>query len=88
MNPAIHVDGMSARIVSARKVVMTFDVSVKLLRARYLLLFVLAAAEVTGQPFIAYRGVVNAASSMTPGLPGGSIARGSAFTIDMIILFL
>jgi uncharacterized protein (TIGR03437 family) len=34
-----------------------------------------------GQPFIAYRGVVNAASYMAPGLPGGAIAQGSAFTI-------
>lgn len=33
------------------------------------------------QPFINYRGVVNAASFLGQGLPGGSIAQGSIFTI-------
>jgi uncharacterized protein (TIGR03437 family) len=33
------------------------------------------------QPFISYRGVVNAASFLAQGLPGGSIAQGSIFTI-------
>jgi uncharacterized protein (TIGR03437 family) len=33
-------------------------------------------------PQIAYRGVVNSASLLPPGLPGGSIARGSLFTIS------
>lgn len=32
-------------------------------------------------PYINYRGVVNAASFMSPGLPGGAVARGSAITI-------
>lgn len=35
----------------------------------------------SADPFVAYRGVVNAASSMPAGLPGGGIARGSAFSI-------
>src|SRR5690348_2252383 len=34
-----------------------------------------------GQPTIFLRGVVNAASLMAPGLPGGSIARGSLFSL-------
>jgi len=34
-----------------------------------------------GQPAIFYRGVVNAASYMAPGLPAGSIAQGSIFTV-------
>lgn len=33
------------------------------------------------QPFIAYRGVVNAANFAPPGLPNGSIARGSIFSV-------
>src|SRR5262249_6953722 len=33
------------------------------------------------QPAITYRGVVNAASLMPQGLPGGGIARGSIFSI-------
>ena len=33
------------------------------------------------QPYIAYRGVVNAASYAPSGLPSGAIARGSVFTI-------
>lgn len=40
------------------------------------------AAEAWAQaPFIAYRGVVNAASLAPPGLPQSGIARGSIFTI-------
>ena len=33
------------------------------------------------QPYVNYRGIVNAASYMPPGLPGGEIARGSIFSI-------
>src|SRR5260370_41207230 len=33
------------------------------------------------QPYIYYRGIVNAASGMPPGLPGGAIARGSTISI-------
>ena len=32
-------------------------------------------------PLIYYRGVLNSASYMSPGLPGGGIARGSVFSI-------
>jgi uncharacterized protein (TIGR03437 family) len=39
------------------------------------------SALVKAQPFIYYRGVANAASYMAGGLPGGAIARGSAFSI-------
>jgi uncharacterized protein (TIGR03437 family) len=39
------------------------------------------AAAAAQQPFITYRGVVNAASFFSQGLPGGSIAQGSIFTI-------
>jgi uncharacterized protein (TIGR03437 family) len=43
------------------------------------------AAALTGvlqaAPFVYYRGVVNAASFAPPGLPNGSIARGSIFSI-------
>jgi uncharacterized protein (TIGR03437 family) len=35
----------------------------------------------TAQPFISYRNVLNAASYTAAGLPGGSIARGSIFSI-------
>ena len=34
-----------------------------------------------GQPVVYYRGIVNAGSYAPPGLPGGSIALGSVFTI-------
>ena len=44
-------------------------------------LMVLTATFGAAQPQISYRGVVNAASFMAPGLPGGAIARGSIFTI-------
>ena len=40
-----------------------------------------AAGSVFAQPFIVPNGVVNAASYASPGLPGGSIARGSFFSI-------
>jgi uncharacterized protein (TIGR03437 family) len=45
--------------------------------------FTLAAAAVTAsaQPLISHRGILNAASFMHPGLPAGSIARGSLFSI-------
>ncbi len=43
-----------------------------------LLLF---GAALSAQPFIYYRGVVNVASVMAPGLPGGALARGSMFSI-------
>ena len=39
------------------------------------------AAPLLGQPVIYYRGIVNAGSYMPSGLPSGSIARGSVFTI-------
>lgn len=40
-----------------------------------------AAAQLSLQPVIAYRGVLNSASLAPPGLPNGGIARGSVFTI-------
>jgi uncharacterized protein (TIGR03437 family) len=40
--------------------------------------FAIASAQT---PLIYYRGVVNSASYMAPGLPGGAIARGSIFSI-------
>jgi len=39
------------------------------------------AAPLLGQPVVYYRGIVNAGSYMPSGLPSGSIARGSVFTI-------
>jgi uncharacterized protein (TIGR03437 family) len=44
-------------------------------------IFVLFAAAALGQPFVYYRGAVNAASYLRPGLPNGSIAQGSMFSI-------
>lgn len=41
----------------------------------------LAPAAAFGQPYVAYRGVLNVASYLTPGLPNGSIARGSMFAL-------
>jgi uncharacterized protein (TIGR03437 family) len=41
----------------------------------------LAVLPAAAQPFINYRGVVNAASFEAQGLPAGSIAQGSIFTI-------
>ena len=49
------------------------------LRLPLILALSLCAAD--AQPFIFYRGIVNAASFAPPGLPNGSIARGSIFTI-------
>ena len=52
--------------------------------SRSLCLAVLLAGSVCAsdaQPFIFYRGIVNAASFASPGLPNSSIARGSIFTI-------
>ena len=43
--------------------------------------FILAAGWASAEPFVFYRGVVNAASFAPPGLPNGSIARGSIFSI-------
>jgi len=53
-----------------------------LLRLVYLL--TLAApgfAQLSVQPVITYRGILNAASLAPPGLPNGAIARGSVFTV-------
>src|ERR1035438_4786285 len=43
--------------------------------------FLFTALGVSAQPFINYRGVVNAASFSPPGLGGTEIARGSTFSI-------
>ena len=40
-----------------------------------------AAGQSVAQPLITPKGIVNAASLFTPGLPSGSIARGSLFTL-------
>ena len=48
---------------------------------RTVILVVAAAATAAAQPYINYRGVVNAASYAPQGVPAGSIARGSIFTI-------
>ena len=45
------------------------------------MLLALGAAVTHAQPFLFYRGIVNAASFAPPGLPNGSIARGSIFSI-------
>ncbi len=45
------------------------------------LLLALGAGMTYAQPFLFYRGIVNAASFAPPGLPNGSIARGSIFSI-------
>ena len=45
------------------------------------LLLALSVGAADAQPFIFYRGIVNAASFASPGLPNSSIARGSIFTI-------
>ncbi len=44
-------------------------------------LYFAAPSLLAQPPFIVYRGVVNAASFMPAGLPGGAIAQGSIFTI-------
>jgi uncharacterized protein (TIGR03437 family) len=46
-----------------------------------IVLFWAIAGAIQAQPFIAGRGIVNAASYAPPGVPGGSIAQGSLFTI-------
>ena len=48
---------------------------------RHALLLTAVCGAVCAEPFIAYRGVVNAASSMSAGLPSGGVARGSTFSI-------
>src|SRR5215813_1255928 len=45
------------------------------------LLILPLAAALGQQPNINYRGVVNAASFMPQGLPGGALAQGSIFTV-------
>jgi uncharacterized protein (TIGR03437 family) len=47
----------------------------------YLLAFLISAPIFAQTPFINYRGIVNSASYARPGLPAGSIARGSIFAI-------
>jgi uncharacterized protein (TIGR03437 family) len=42
---------------------------------------VLGACSLAAQPYVNYRGVVNAASFTPPGLPAGAIAQGSIFSI-------
>ncbi|MFN7542932.1 MAG: hypothetical protein ACK5TN_09075 [Acidobacteriota bacterium] len=46
-----------------------------------LALLALAGMPLVGQPVVAYRGVLNAASLTPPGLPNGGIARGSVFCV-------
>jgi uncharacterized protein (TIGR03437 family) len=46
-----------------------------------LYLLVCASGLAQAQPFISPKGVLNAGSYASPGLPGGSIARGSVFSI-------
>jgi|CZKS01.1.fsa_nt_gi hypothetical protein len=43
--------------------------------------FLAVCTASSAQPLIAPRGIVNGASFMAPGLPAGSIAQGSLFTI-------
>lgn len=43
--------------------------------------FLLLAGGAFGQPFVYYRGAVNAASFLPPGLPNAALARGSMFSI-------
>lgn len=45
------------------------------------LAFLALSAGAFGQPFVYYRGVVNAGSFLPPGLPNGAIARGSMFSV-------
>ena len=44
-------------------------------------IFIFVSPVVKAQPFISYRNILNAASYAPAGLPGGSIARGSVFSI-------
>jgi len=45
------------------------------------LMLTAGAVTASAQPLISHRGILNGASFMQPGLPGGSIARGSLFSI-------
>jgi uncharacterized protein (TIGR03437 family) len=49
--------------------------------ARILAVLAFAVVPAAAQPFIYYRGIVNAASTLPPDHPSGSIARGAIFTI-------
>src|SRR5208337_4151889 len=51
------------------------------MRIRLILFAVSAAALHAQAPFIYYRGVVNVANYMPPGLPSGGIAQGAQFSI-------
>lgn len=51
------------------------------MRAWLLILTAIASSAYAQLPHINYRGVVNAASFMAPGLPAGALAQGSAVTI-------
>jgi uncharacterized protein (TIGR03437 family) len=51
------------------------------LTASAALLLLTLCSPARAQPFVFYRGIVNAASFAPPGLPNGSIARGSIFSI-------
>ncbi len=48
---------------------------------RIVVLLLAAAGTLAAQPFVFYRGILNAASFAPQGLPNGSIARGSIFAI-------
>jgi uncharacterized protein (TIGR03437 family) len=50
-------------------------------RLSLVLLLCVGASRLHSQPAISLRGVVNSASFMAPGLPGGAIAQGSIFSI-------
>jgi uncharacterized protein (TIGR03437 family) len=51
------------------------------MRLHWLAVFFLLQVSAVAQPFVYYRSIVNAASFVPPGLPNGSIARGSVFAI-------
>lgn len=48
----------------------------------FAILMPMVAAVSQAQPFLYYRGIVNAASQMPGGLPGGAVARGAIFSIS------
>ena len=48
---------------------------------RPFIVLILLSVPLQAAPFISYRGIVNAASFAPPGLPNGSLARGSIFSI-------
>jgi len=54
---------------------------VRLVWSAIFLSLALQPNSASAQPFVFYRGVLNAASFVPSGLPGGSIARGSIFSI-------